>query len=274
MSFTVQIYDGAGAEAVCVGAMERELRNNIDTNRYKIERFNGRSVRPLSQCNVEALILPGGFALRMGAELDQLANQINEVVNCDFGAGVYLSCAGAIATSSTHTTARGTTDNLFSKLRLHDADTYFPYFLPDKGTQGSPLNLMNIEVTHSEDLLGTGKQYFYHALAPGFTLDPLKHKEYKVLASYSISGDWPKALAATILRDRKQEYLTPPHPILATGIHPEINVEDLISQKEHLMVGDSSHHFDALKSRLEENGPIRQQVLRKYFEHIGLKLFS
>lgn len=257
MSQSIQIYNGPGASSLCVQAWKRELNQCADTKIYKIEEFNASYTAGLDRGNVALLILPGGNACDMFDPIVTLATKINQIVADK--TSFLGSCAGAIVSASNCSMQRFD----FNPIPFHSK-----YYMPKSDSVSDSENKSAIEVEWQSNPCR-----LFHAFGPVFPLEIMADKvrnDSRALVLYKTDGTKRSAYnsAAAVLYQ-------PPGSTsrLVTGVHPELGVEDVLSQGFAQGFTKPDHpHIRALAENMKDSEIVRKQICRSWFSLLGIKV--
>ena len=262
MSQSIQIYSGTGASDLCVKAWKRELAESLDLRLYKIEEFNAGFTAGIDRGNIALLIFPGGNACEMFDPLLQIAGKINQVVGNQ--AAFLGSCAGAIVSSSN------------CSLQLFDFNPipfHSKYYMPKSNSVADSENKSALEVEWlpSSGHFQSDPCRLFHAYGPSFPIEKITHS-CRILAQYKTDGTSRKAdqSAAAVLY--KPSSAT---PRLLAGVHPELGVEDVLSDEFAGTFNKPDHpHIKVLAGIMEGSETLRKAMCKSWFSELGLQVME
>lgn len=276
MSYSVQIFNGEGTSPLCVDALERELKDKLDTRMYTVETFNEKT-RKIAERQTACVVIPGGYAPTMKRSLKPCSADINTVLEKQ-GAAAYLSCAGAIACGSKFNLFRLTRWDNYSTdsgLDINKLETFGPYYTPEPNDYlKSPYNYTAVDVSCDSSLLciDTRVGRFFHAFGPAMRLSAAdKYScEYQPVDYYVTRGNHMSYSLATVVHDPDRYACLGKR--LFTGIHPEISLEDITKNEMKIAQKYSEDKFanKMLYMRLADSELVRQERFKAYLQLISL----
>lgn len=274
---SIQIYNGSGTSDVCVQAWQREINANVDLRNYKLEFFNRNDSSGFDRGNVALVLIPGGHAVKMTDELEELSGKIKSAVYND-SFSFLGSCAGAVVCAQFLTAGYSKLNShvnfsQFSGLDFNPLDTTAPYYLPNTQSTSDPTNECAIEV----EWPGNRRSRSYYGFGPAFSkkkLNAIDPYESRVLATYITSGCMKAAdepVAAVSFQRPSSMYSV--YSVLLTGIHPEIGLEDISSRAfAAQFTHANADHPQFLASQLFPCEAERKEICRSWLKILGLQL--
>lgn len=266
MSGSIMIYDGNGADKLCVQAWEREINEIVDTRNYKIEKFNKNYTAGFDRGNIDLIIIPGGDAYKM-APINEIADKINDAVTKK--ASFLGSCAGALITASYYLHGDKVCDQ-GNQFNINPVPHCSKYYMPKSNFSDNPENISALEVEWlSSDNFQSNVCKLFYAFGPSFPLKSLPLNS-QVIAQFKTDGNVRKASesAAAVLYRPLQTNAT---PRLLTSVHPEIGITDIRSQEFSTHFDKPDHpHIESLVNQLSDSEIVRKSMCRSWLSNLGL----